>query len=191
MSTKLSKLDSSLFQLEVVKGKYGKMGLLKPSARIMFDHPCRFPFGLSRFGKDNASRPSLDIEISCDKMLKALQDLDKRMTTLISEKGTELLGTPLGKEPLESYRPLLKTSETYSPICRAKVSATGAQIWNPDGSKGGNSQDIDLRNKTARVILETKGIYSTGGKCGLTLLITDILLEEESDINSCPFDLAN
>ena len=147
----------------------------------------RAPFGASHFNNPEATRLSLEFDVSQSTALPAMQALDEAIVAAAIRQ--KLFGSKSEQEVRESYHSLVVSAPKYNQLrFRTKFNTRGMALcyfWKYPERTRLNPED-DLKTVLLRPHLQLKSFWSENGKWGISVDCLNILVKTADDA-VCPF----
>ena len=140
------------------------------------------PFGASAFNDPQATRLTLELDISQSPVLEAINLAEQAII-----KKAHAMGIFEGsiEDAVKSFKSSVSFSEKYSAFrLRTKLNTVGAKpcrfFMHPDKTQV-SYDDLNLRNSRVRPHICFKGLWKQGGQWGLQLEVLNLLVQSAAD----------
>ena len=145
------------------------------------------PFGASHFNNPEATRLSLEFDVSQSTALPAMQALDEAI--VVAAIRQKLFGSKSEQEVRESYHSLVVSAPKYNQLrFRTKFNTRGLALcyfWKHPERTRLNPED-DLKGVFLRPHLQLKALWQENGKWGMSVDCLNVLVKTTDDA-VCPF----
>ena len=186
----LSQLDLTTLELPG-PSRTCPVALVNGSAPVEFflhkEEWFRAPFGASHFNNPEATRLSLEFDVSHSTALPAMQALDEAIVAAALRQG--LFKTKTEQEVRESYHSLVVSAPKYNQLrFRTKFNTRGLALcyfWKHPERTRLNPED-DLKVVFLRPHLQLKSFWYENGKWGMSVDCLNVLVKTADDA-VCPF----
>ena len=153
-----------------------------PCEFLLSDEWFTVPFGASAYQDPQATRLTMEIDVTTSSVLPHLQALDQWAMRYVADRG--VLDDMSAEDVARTYKPCLQTSERYNTIrLRTKLNSTGnlsCQFFlHPDNTPT-TFDKLDLRTSNIRPVIRLKGIWRQAGQWGLQLEVRKLLVDPQA-----------
>ena len=176
---------------------------------------CRVPFGVREGMEQKADATRLNMEISVEdpRLESLLKQIDATNLNILEQKSTQCFSRQLSKDTLIAlYRSVLQYGKgDYAPLCRTKVCVSRAVEGEDSNGQRRKSRQTNVivvqkESESGQIleyapgtlsdihphsivlpVIEVGGMWIVNGKCGISFVVTDIMVWPQKVKNDFPF----